>query len=207
MVISAYCLVKCLLQRSSSSELVKERWSSRRRLPVVKMCGLVCWTSPSGQTDATTGFICICDCVYPNPKHKCHDRAAPRSGVQLSVLLTTPLKHSLSWRIVHHHWWSDFAALSSAFSASVFLFHRQAGFQKQKQRQHSGEMFLKEVQCLVHNLTCLLANSQESDDGFTCWLIDVIVGELIMVFCGEMIRFSRHLWVSWGVEVYLVYFI
>lgn len=81
----------------------------------------------------------------------------------------------------------------------MFLFCGPARFQK-KWRQHNGELFLKEVQCLVQNLTCLWANSQASVDEFTCCLIDVIVGELVVVLCKEMICFPGQICLSVCVE-------
>lgn len=86
--------------------------------------------------------------------------------------------------------------------ASVFHFRRPARFQKQKQRQHNGEQFAKEVQSLVQNLNCLWANSQASVDEFTCC---VIVVELVVVLWKEMIYFPGQVCLPvWRVLLYLV---
>lgn len=81
----------------------------------------------------------------------------------------------------------------------------QQHFQKEKQSQHDGELFLKEVQCLVQNLACLWANSQASVDEFTWWLVDVIVDGLVVVLCKEMICFPGQICLPvWRVHIYLL---
>lgn len=165
----------------------------------MKICDLASWTSPSGYTDGRTADRIVVHILNLIPNTNVDVLPCVKT-CSAGVFLTTPLTRSLSGRIIHQHRWSHIAAQHSVFSASMFLFCRPAGLQKQKHRHHKGEMFSKEVQCLVHNLTCLLANSQVSDDEVTCWLVDVIV-ELVMFLWQEIVCFSRHLCQSWCLEV------
>lgn len=160
----------------------------------MKICDLASWTSPSGCAGARTADQIVV--------HKLNlilntnmDVLPCGKTCSASVWPPTPLRRCLSGRIIHQHWWSHIAAQRSVFSVSMFLFCRPAGLQKQKHRHHKGEMFSKEVQCLVHKLTCLWANSQ-----VTCWLVDVIV-ELLIFLWQEIVCFSRHLCQSWCLEV------
>lgn len=112
---------------------------------MVGICGL----SQSGRIDAKTAHTVQMHVfnIYFQTSNTHKNIMLPCSWKwRQRVMLTTPLTYSLSWRIIHHCWWSKIAPLlRQDWVSSVRMFSGKQDYMaiSPKQGEYNGEMFIE----------------------------------------------------------------
>lgn len=85
--------------------------------------------------------------IYFQTSNACKNIMLPCSWKwRQRVMLTTPLTYSLSWRIIHHCWWSKIATLlRQDWVSSVRMFSGKQDYMaiSPKQGEYNDEMFIE----------------------------------------------------------------